>query len=103
MNSNELILTDTPLQNPEDDRLGFAPFAKNLANTICKVKSKGCLVFALYGTWGSGKTTCLNFTSQYIKERPEAQQPIIIRFSPWWFSGHGNLLQQFFREFCIAI
>lgn len=96
---NESILADTPLERPEEDRLGFAPFARNLADAICKVSAEECLVFALYGQWGTGKTTTLNFVLHYINEKPEDKRPIIVRFNPWWFSGHGELLDQFFREF----
>jgi len=97
------IFADVPLENPKDDRLGYAPFAKNLADAICNIETDDCLVFALYGPWGSGKTTCMNFILHYIKERPKEEQPIIVRFNPWWFSGHGELLNQFFREFCAAL
>lgn len=100
---NETILADTPLENPEEDRLGYAPFARNLANALCSVTTDDSLVFALYGPWGSGKTTCLNFILRYIEEKPEDQRPIIVRFNPWWFSGHGELLNQFFREFQVVL
>jgi predicted KAP-like P-loop ATPase len=99
----ESILPDTPLENPEDDRLGYAPFAKNLADALCTVRVDECLVFALYGFWGSRKTSCVNFTLHYITEKSEDQAPILVRFNPWWFSGQGELLNQFFREFCVAL
>lgn len=100
---NEGILADIPLENPEDDRLGYALFAEKLADTLCKVTTDECLVFALFGSWGSGKTTCLNFVLHYVNKKPENQRPLVIRFNPWWFSGHGDLLHQFFREFCVAL
>lgn len=100
---NEAILADTPLENPEEDRLGFAPFASNLADAICKVTTEDCLIFALYGQWGSGKTTSLNFVLHYINEKPIDERPLVVRFNPWWFSGHGDLLNQFFREFRVSL
>jgi len=103
MNNNEAILADTPLEDPKDDRLGFATFAKNLAEAVCEVTSDECLVFSLFGPWGSGKTSCLNFVRYYVNRKPEEQSPIIIQFNPWWFSGHGELLYQFFREFSAAL
>lgn len=63
---NETILSDRALEDPTEDRLGFAPFAKNLADAICNVSAEECLVFALYGPWGTGKTTLLNFVLHYI-------------------------------------
>lgn len=100
---NGAILTDTPLENPEDDRLGYAPFAKNLVDALCSVTADECLVFALYGSWGSGKTTCINFILHYIAEKSEDQRPTVVRFNPWWFSGHGESLNQFFRELCVVL
>lgn len=97
--TEKIILTDTSLQDPKYDRLGYAPFAKNLAETFCKISSLNeGLVFALFAPWGSGKTTCLNFFKYYIQEKPENERPIVIRFNPWWYSGQGDLLSQFFRE-----
>ena len=100
---NETIAADTPLENPEEDRLGYAPFARNLADAICKVSAEECLVFALYGQWGTGKTTSLNFVLHYINEKSKDERPIVVRFNPWWFSGHEELLNQFFREFRVSL
>lgn len=100
---NEAILADTPLEDPKEDLLEFAPFASNLADAICKISAEECLVFALYGLWGTGKTTCLNFVLHYISKKPKNEKPIVVRFNPWWFSGHGELLNQFFKEFRISL
>jgi predicted KAP-like P-loop ATPase len=93
------VFADNPLENPADDRLGYAPFAKSLAEAICKFNDDEGLVFALFAPWGSGKTTCLNFIQYYIDAEKEEEKPLIVRFNPWWFSGHGDLLNQFFKEF----
>jgi len=98
---DEALLADTPLTNPEDDRLGFAPFAENLAKAISKIETDECLVFSLYGPWGSGKTTCMYFVRHYINQL--TKKPLVVEFNPWWFSGRGELLQQFLREFLVAL
>jgi len=98
---DEALLADTPLTNPEDDRLGFAPFAENLAKAISKIETDECLVFSLYGPWGSGKTTCMYFVRHYINLLPG--KPIVVEFNPWWFSGRGELLRQFLREFLVSL
>ncbi len=100
---DETLLADTPLINPEDDRLDFAPFAENLAKAITKIETDECLVFALFGPWGSGKTTCMNFVRYFIDQTLTEKGPIIVEFNPWWFSGSGELMRQFFREFRIAL
>lgn len=103
MNRGGEILADIPLENPADDRLGYAPFAQNLAEALCNLTTNECLVFALYGSWGSGKTTCINFVLHYLNKKPKEKRPIIMRFNPWWFSGHGELLNQFFKGFLIVL
>ena len=58
-------LPDTPGRDPErDDQLGYAPFAKHLARAVARVTPTNGLVIGLYGPWGSGKTTVLNFVEQ---------------------------------------
>jgi len=55
------LSADRPKTNPIDDRLGYAPFAKHLAESICEMNAAEGLVIAVYGAWGSGKTSLLNF------------------------------------------
>ena len=55
-------------------------------------------VVAIYGPWGSGKTTLLNFLFHFFKEAPVDEQPIIVPFNPWWFSGHEKLAKHFFDQ-----
>ena len=98
---NEFILADTPLKDYHNDCLGYAPFAKGVAEAIRKVAVEEGIVFGLFAPWGTGKTTCLNFIQQYIKEYED--QTIIVEFNPWWFSGDRDLLRQFFKELKIAL
>lgn len=102
---NELmpILSDLPLDDISQDIFGYKIYAKKIVEDICAVPSESSPVFALYGPWGSGKTTCLNFVLHYINEKPKKERPIVVRFNPWWFSGREDLLMQFFKEFLIAL
>jgi predicted KAP-like P-loop ATPase len=93
----DLVSADRPLADPSEDSLGYAPFAKNIAESICKMVPAEGFVIAIYGSWGSGKTTLLNFVEAYLKQKPaEEEQPVIIRFNPWWFSGQEDLTRRFF-------
>jgi len=76
------IFADNPLENPADDRLGYALFAKSLAEALCKFNDDEGLVFALFAPWGSGKTTCLNFIQYYIEAEQGDEKPLIVRFNP---------------------
>jgi predicted KAP-like P-loop ATPase len=92
------ISPDRPGEDPLSDRLGYAPFAKHLADSILRLRSSEGLVIALYGAWGTGKTTMLNYVRHYIRQRPPDQQPTLVAFNPWWFSGNEDLIRAFFGQ-----
>ncbi len=94
----KLVSGDLALSDPKDDRLGYAPFAEHLADSICRMFTPEGMVVAIYGSWGLGKTTVLNFVQHYLQEKPEKERPEIIRFNPWWFSGREDLVRDFFGQ-----
>ncbi|WP_043320049.1 P-loop NTPase fold protein [Microbulbifer sp. HZ11] len=89
---------DRPSSDPEEDLFGHAPFASSLANSIHNYASKEGLVLALYGPWGSGKSTVLCYVRHYLGQRPAEQQAVIVTFNPWWFSGQENLARAFLGQ-----
>ena len=99
-----VLSADNPLTDPKHDALGYAPFARHLANSIGKMSPPDGFVMAVYGAWGSGKSTLLNFIVYYLthtpegEDKPEAEQPIIVPFNPWWFSGQEDLTKRFFGQ-----
>ena len=92
------LSADRPSSNPQDDLFGHAPFAESLANSICRYPGNDGLVLALYGPWGSGKSTVLSYVRHFLELRPEAEQPAIVTFNPWWFSGQENLARAFLGQ-----
>ena len=95
MVNKKIIITDEPLKSPDQDRLDFAPFTERVANVVKNMEVKESVVFAVYGKWGSGKTTFLNFFTFYLND----SDPItIVKFNPWWFSGNEDLIQQFLHN-----
>jgi len=92
------LSADRPSSNPQDDLFGHAPFAESLANSICRYPGNDGLVLALYGPWGSGKSTVLSYVRYFLEQRPEAEQPVIVTFNPWWFSGQDNLARAFLGQ-----
>ncbi len=92
------LSADKPLIDPQEDQLGYALFARHLAFSLTKMVPAEGFVVAIYGPWGSGKTTLLNFLFHYFKEAPADEQPIIVPFNPWWFSGHEKLAKHFFDQ-----
>lgn len=92
------LSADRPSSNPQDDLFGHAPFAESLAESICRYPGNNGLVLALYGPWGSGKSTVLSYVRHFLEQRPETQQPVIVNFNPWWFSGQENLARAFLGQ-----
>lgn len=92
------LSADRPSSNPKDDLFGHAPFAESLANSICRYPGNDGLVLALYGPWGSGKSTVLSYVRHFLEQLPETEQPVVVDFNPWWFSGQENLARAFLGQ-----
>ena len=71
--SDPRLSADRPLEDPSDDRLGYSGFARNLAEGLVGMAPRGRFVIALYGGWGTGKTTVLNFMRYYIEQDTRIQ------------------------------
>ncbi len=95
----DLRYADSALSDPKADRLGYATFAKYLADSISQMAIAEGYVIAVYGPWGAGKSTILNFLVHYLKQKPEDEQPIIVPFNPWLFSGQDDISRRFFDQF----
>lgn len=89
---------DRPLNHPDEDILGYDRFAENLAISLRKMTPLEGMVVAIHGPWGSGKSSVLNFVRHYLEEETEGELPILMRFSPWWFSGREDLTRLFFGQ-----
>ena len=92
------LSADRPSFDPQEDLFGHAPFAKSLAGSICSYPDSDGLVLALYGPWGSGKSTVLNYVKHYLELRAEDERPVVVEFNPWWFSGQENLARAFLGQ-----
>lgn len=92
------LSSDRPDSDPENDLFGHAPFAKSLSDSICNYPGSDGIVFALYGPWGSGKSTVLSYVEHYIGLCPEDDRPVIVKFNPWWFSGQEKLARAFLEQ-----
>lgn len=97
------LSSDRPQTDPGQDLLGYAPFAKMLAHSVLRGSPSDGLVVGIYGEWGLGKTTLLNFVEHFTQADAGDDAPIIIRFNPWWFSGREDLLRRFFKDFETAV
>jgi predicted KAP-like P-loop ATPase len=98
---------DQPIDSVKDDLLSRSSFAVSLADAILAYTKKNSIVTALYGEWGSGKSSVINMALEHLahasEKLPKEQRPIVIRFNPWNYSDQNQLLTQFFRELSVAL
>jgi len=99
-----LLSSDRPLNDPAADLFGHAPFAKAIARSLLRDCPPEGLVIGIYGAWGLGKSTALNFLERYLVDLAgDEDPPLVIRFNPWWFSGQDDLVRRFFNAFESAV
>lgn len=92
--------SDTPLVDPANDRFDRWTFSQRLAITIANRPDDAPLILALYGQWGDGKTTCLNFVEVELLKHPHV---VPIRFNPWRFPSETELVVGFFTSLAGAL
>ncbi len=93
--------SDRPIGSKKEDVLKRAHFAERLAEDLQSWDGSDSLVVALYGTWGSGKTSVKNMLLESIQRGHGAMLPVM-EFNPWQLSGSGDIPASFFRELGIA-
>lgn len=91
--------TDRPINTMDKDLLGRSYFSKGLGTAIYNYKGKDGLVIALFGKWGTGKTSILNMAINEIENlsKKDISRPIIVKFSPWNYTDQSNLISIFFQ------
>jgi predicted KAP-like P-loop ATPase len=93
---------DRPITSFNQDRLGRATFAKYLARCILDHNVPESLVIGLNGAPGSGKTSLINLVLEELNYAAsnmfDSEKPIILNFSPWSYSGQGQLIYGFYRR-----
>lgn len=72
---------DDPLENPDEDCLERAQFAERVFALIDKTPIDAHMRIGIYGEWGGGKTSVLNFIKHYCEKEGNA----VASFSPWQF------------------
>ena len=88
------LISDSPLDDPFLDRFKRFPFAQRVARIIASKKAPSSLAIGIYGEWGAGKTTVLNFVASELENHPNV---ICIRFNPWYFEDETHMLLNFFQ------
>ncbi|MBN7814211.1 KAP family P-loop NTPase fold protein [Algoriphagus pacificus] len=88
-----MIKTDLPITKREDDAFQRYPFAYQIASVIKGHEKTDSFVVGVYGKWGEGKTSVLNFIKEELNLDPNI---VVINFNPWLFRDEDQLLKTFF-------
>ena len=92
--NNENYSSDSPIKDPQKDRFQRFEFSKRIAETIIQRKTEESIVIGIYGDWGEGKTSVLNFIEEHLSKNANI---ISCKFNPWRFQDETQLLVGFFK------
>lgn len=88
------LIEDLPNEK-EDNDLGRKHFARTLAKRIISTNaSQESFAVCINGTWGTGKTTFLNYLHDQIKKN--SPNATILDFAPWLSSSPNQIIKDFF-------
>ncbi len=95
---------DRPIGDRSEDRLGRRGFAETLAHAVRQWRGSDSLVIALYGPWGSGKSSVKNMVLDTLAaDQQGAGRPLVVEFNPWQFANRDQLTEAFFREVGVGL
>lgn len=99
--SFENYIPDNPVDSKEQDRFQRYPFAQRIAETIIARKAKESIVIGLFGEWGEGKSSVINFIKKEISN--QSSEYIQVTFNPWRFTDESTLLATFFNTLALKV
>lgn len=94
----EYMYTDRPIERCSDDVFGRADFARMIGDILISTRPGESLCIGLMGPWGSGKTSVIKMTEEYLNLEERKPNISICWFSPWNFSTTEQLISQFFLQ-----
>ena len=93
-----MFIYDKPIETERDDFLSRKRFSQHLGKALLDWKESESLVIAIYGEWGSGKSSVINLAIESIEKSSHENKLTIIGFNPWAFSEEDSLSEHFFTE-----
>ncbi len=93
------VVADSPLSLISQDRFGREPLVELVVDSINQVVSSDhtCLTYGVYGKWGEGKTSFLNFIKNRLVEQGKSDRINLVEFNPWLVNNDEALLREFFK------
>ena len=92
--------SDAPVSTEDEDIFSRWKFSERVAQVIANRRDPSSIVIGLYGRWGDGKTSVLNFIEQSLNTNNDV---ICIKFNPWRFGTEDQLLMGFFNQIADAL
>lgn len=96
----DAYVSDAPIDDPDGDKFNRQSFAQRIADTIAARKDPSSIVIGIYGAWGEGKTTVLNFIAKALESKDAVT---CLRYNPWRFATEEQMLIGFFDELAQSI
>ena len=92
------VIPDTPLTDISEDILGREPIVELIVDSINNLVSSNhpCTAYGIYGKWGEGKTSLMNFVKSRLVKQGKDDCISIIEFNPWLVNNDDSLLREFF-------
>lgn len=88
----------------ETDELGRRAFARRVADALANQPGDSGVVLALYGPWGAGKSTILEYVGKYIEAgEPNSGSVVFVRFNPWFYNTEHETVADFFKLVAAAL
>lgn len=87
---------DVPITSPNNDRFGFGPFASAISDCIRSIENPIGSVVAIYGPWGSGKSSVINLVRHHLAN--DAPNLDVVNFPAWMYRTEDALAVGFFKE-----
>jgi len=94
-NDRTVYSPDLAVSTEEEDQFKRYGFAKRVATTINDHREPNSIIFGLYGAWGEGKSSIINFVNQELKQHPDI---ICLYLNPWRYRDEESLLYHFFEK-----
>jgi predicted KAP-like P-loop ATPase len=94
----EDLRLDAPVSAKTEDHFQRYEFSRRIAKLINAAKFRKSLVIGIYGKWGEGKSSVLNFIASEINS-----ESIQIKFNPWYFQEDKQLVKAFFETVASAL
>ena len=93
---------DAPITSSRDDLFGVAPFARALARGIQEMQAPEGVVFAIDGSWGSGKTSVINLIKEELESK-EKKTIKVVSYAPWSVKGTDAVILGFLQSLYAAM